>query len=270
MIVALLSPANAQFWGDSWGWGGRQQQRQQPYNPFGGSWGDRPGGFWGDRQTESPRYPRQKERVRETEREEPPDYSRAPPSSPRKDATVKIVVMGDANADWLAYGLEDAFSENTDIGIVRRHRTESGLIRYDQRRDTEWPQAAREIIAAEKPRYIVMMVGNNDRQPIREKISPAAPADCSAAEYAAWQGWERSSRIAITVGPGAASVRGAASRTQHHGGAVAPNFFWPLGVPFGSMGTRLRKTDRCNHRRAKERRSAGDLGWSPFPARSKG
>ena len=176
MIVALLSPANAQFWGDLWGWGGRQQQRQQPYNPFGGSWSDRPGGFWGDRQMESPRYPRQKERVRETEREEPPDYSRAPPSSPRKDATVKIVVMGDANADWLAYGLEDAFSENTDIGIVRRHRTESGLIRYDQRRDTEWPQAAREIIAAEKPRYIVMMVGNNDRQPIREKISPAAPA----------------------------------------------------------------------------------------------
>ena len=43
MIVALLSPANAQFWGDSWGWGGRQQQRQQPYNPFGGSWSDRPG-----------------------------------------------------------------------------------------------------------------------------------------------------------------------------------------------------------------------------------
>ena len=29
-----------------------------------------------------------------------PDYSRAPPATPRKDATVKIVVMGDANADW--------------------------------------------------------------------------------------------------------------------------------------------------------------------------
>ena len=29
-----------------------------------------------------------------------PDYSRAPPAAPRKDATVKIVVMGDANADW--------------------------------------------------------------------------------------------------------------------------------------------------------------------------
>ena len=58
--------------------------------------------------------------------------------------------MGDANADWLAYGLEDAFSEKPDIGIVRKHRTDSGLIRYDQRKDTEWPQVAREIIAAEK------------------------------------------------------------------------------------------------------------------------
>ena len=178
MTSALLAPANAQFWGDLWG--GRQQQqqqRQQPYNPFGG-WGDRPGGFWGDRQ-ESPRYPRQRERVREPEREEPPDYSHAPPATPRKDATIKILVMGDANADWLAYGLEDAFSEKPDIGVVRKHRTDFGLIRYDQRRDSEWPQAAREIIAAERPKYIVMMVGNNDRQTIREKAPPAVASDAA-------------------------------------------------------------------------------------------
>src|SRR5437870_13553996 len=106
------------------------------------------------------------------EREQPPDYSRAPPATPRKDATVKIVVMGDANADWLAYGLEDAFSEKPEIGIVRKHRTDSGLIRYDQRRDLDWPQVAREIIAAEKPKFIIMMIGNNDRQSIREKVPP--------------------------------------------------------------------------------------------------
>jgi hypothetical protein len=168
IIFALLLPANAQYWGDSWG--GRQQQRQQPYNPFGGYWGDRPG-FWGDRQWERPRYPRQ----REPEREQAPDYSRAPPATPRKDATIKIVVMGDANADWLAYGLEDAFSERPEIGVVRKHRTDSGLIHYDTRRDTEWPQVAREIIAAEKPKFIVMMIGNNDRQTIREKAPPPPP-----------------------------------------------------------------------------------------------
>src|SRR5262245_52281589 len=170
--LALLLPADAQYWG--YPWGGRQQQRQQFYNPFGGGfWGDRPG-YWGDRQ--APRSPRQRERAKEPEREQTPDYSRAPPATPRKDATVKIVVMGDANADWLAYGLEDAYSDNPDVGIVRKHRTDSGLISYDARPHTDWPQVAREIVAAEKPKIIVMMIGNNDRQTIREKVPPPPPS----------------------------------------------------------------------------------------------
>src|SRR5439155_10540116 len=165
IIFALSIPANAQ-WGNSWGW-----RQQQPYNPYGG------GDSWGYRQWErnpSPRL-RDRERPREVEKEQPPDYSHAPPATPRKDATVKVVVMGDANADWLAFGLEDAFSEKPEIGIVRKHRTDSGLVRYDQRRESEWPQVAREIITAEKPKFVVMMIGNNDRQTIREKAPPAAP-----------------------------------------------------------------------------------------------
>src|SRR5438034_3360758 len=180
LSFALLLPANAQFWGNSWG--GRQQQPQQPYNPYGQQPYNPYGGFGGDRQwgygdygqRERPSSPRQRERNREAEKEQPPDYSRAPPATPRKDATVKVVVMGDANADWLAYGLEDAFPEKPEIGIVRKHRTDSGLISYDARRDTDWPQVAREIIAVEKPKFIVMMIGNNDRQTIRERI-PAPP-----------------------------------------------------------------------------------------------
>jgi hypothetical protein len=173
IIFALLLPANAQYWGNSWG--GRQQQ---PYNPYGGGFGGyRQWDYWGYRPWERAPSPRLRERPREVEREQPPDYSHAPPATPRKDATVKVVVMGDANADWLAYGLEDAFSEKPEIGIVRKHRTDSGLIRYDQRRDTDWPQVAREIIAAEKPKFVVMMIGNNDRQTIREKAPPPAPAN---------------------------------------------------------------------------------------------
>src|SRR5262249_5534671 len=153
-------------------WGGRQQQPQQPYNSYGGFGGDRQWGYWG-----YPTSPRQREqrreRPREAEKQQPADYSHAPPAAPRKDATIKIVVMGDANADWL----EDASSEKTDIAIARKHRTDSGLIRYDQRRDSEWPQVAREIIAAEKPQLVVMMIGNNDRQTIREKAPPPAPAN---------------------------------------------------------------------------------------------
>jgi uncharacterized protein len=186
LSFALLPPAYAQFWGNSWG--GRQQQpqqrynpyAQQPYNPYGGFGGDRQWGY-GDYRQWGPSSPRQREqqrkRPREVEKEQPPDYSRAPPATPREDATIKVVVMGDANADWLAFGLEDAFSEKPEVGIVRKHRTDSGLIRYDQHRDSEWPQVAREIITAEKPKFVVMMIGNNDRQIIREKAPPPAPAN---------------------------------------------------------------------------------------------
>jgi hypothetical protein len=97
IIFALLLPANAQFWGNSWG--SRQQQPQQPYNPYGGFGGDRQWD-WGYRQRAPPR---QRERPREVEKEQLPDYSHAPSGTPRKDAAVKVVVMGDANADWVAY-----------------------------------------------------------------------------------------------------------------------------------------------------------------------
>src|SRR6516162_105835 len=91
LSFALLLPANAQFWGNSWG--GRQQQPQQSYNPYGGFWGDRQWGYGDYRQRERPS--RQRERPREVEKERPPDYSHAPPGTPRKDATVNVVVMGD-------------------------------------------------------------------------------------------------------------------------------------------------------------------------------
>jgi hypothetical protein len=151
LSLALLLPAQAQFWES---WGGRQQQR----------------GFW------SPFESRPQYRERDIQREVPVDSSRAPaPTQKKPEANTNIVVMGDAMADWLALGLEESFSEKPEIGIVRKHRTESGLIHYEQRRDVQWPQIAKEIIAAEKPKYIVMMVGNNDRQSIREKAPVARP-----------------------------------------------------------------------------------------------
>jgi hypothetical protein len=113
------------------------------------------------------------------------DYSRAP--APRKPDTApltNILVLGDSMADWLAYGLEDALSDAPEFGIIRKHRTTSGLIRYDQRADYDWTRAAREILAAEKPNFVVMMIGLQDRQSIRDRPTPArpaAPAEQSAA-----------------------------------------------------------------------------------------
>jgi uncharacterized protein len=105
------------------------------------------------------------------------DYSKAPP--PKKSdssPTTHIVVMGDAMADWLAYGLEDAFSESPEIGVVRKHRTYSGLIHGESKNAYDWPQAARDILVTEKADVIVMMIGMADRQAIREKQVRGTPA----------------------------------------------------------------------------------------------
>jgi hypothetical protein len=106
------------------------------------------------------------------------DYSRAPaPKKPDVAPTSTVMVFGDSMADWLAYGLEDALADQPELGVVRKHRTFSGLIRYDSRNENlDWLQVAREALNAEKPQYIVMMVGVYDRQPIRERVQPAAPA----------------------------------------------------------------------------------------------
>jgi len=162
--AAMLAPAAAQFW-NPFGFGGpRQPQRapqpqQQQYNPF--------GGFFGGPQEQKKAAPKA-------------DYSSAPPAPRRTPEaasaiTSPILVLGDSMADWLAYGLEDAFSEKPEFGIVRKHRTYAGLVRYDPRRDVEWPQVVREAIAADKPKFIVMMVGFHDRQPIRDRVPTTTP-----------------------------------------------------------------------------------------------
>jgi len=106
------------------------------------------------------------------------DFTRAPP--PRKLDTHpndNVLVLGDSMADWLAYGLEDALGDSPDLGVVRKHRASSGLIRYDSRNEAQdWAHVVREAIAEAKPKFVVMMLGLNDRQAIRERVQPARAA----------------------------------------------------------------------------------------------
>jgi len=60
-------------------------------------------------------------------------------------------------------GLEDAFAENRKFD-VRKNRAPRGLIRYDTRRETEWAQVVPRGDRGGKPKFIVMMIGVNDRQ----------------------------------------------------------------------------------------------------------
>jgi lysophospholipase L1-like esterase len=108
----------------------------------------------------------------------PVDSSRAPP--PRKQEaqpTRTVVVIGDSMADWLAYGLEEVYADRPDLGVVRKIRANSGLIHYEPRNDTlEWSQAVKDILAGDKPSAIVVMLGLNDRVPLRNPAPPREPA----------------------------------------------------------------------------------------------
>jgi hypothetical protein len=78
-------------------------------------------------------------------------------------------VLGDSMADWLAYGLEDAYAELPDMGVIRRHKSNSGLIKYQPKGEpSDWTGAAKGILASEKPDAIVVMLGLDDRVAIRE------------------------------------------------------------------------------------------------------
>jgi hypothetical protein len=77
-------------------------------------------------------------------------------------------------ADWLGYGLEEVFADAPEIGIVRKIRPYSGLVRYEAHNDAlEWPQALKDTLATEKPKVIVVMLGLNDRQTLRERLGQA-------------------------------------------------------------------------------------------------
>ena len=154
LLIGIAGPASAQFF--NFGGFGGPPQRQAPQRGGGGWFG---GDFFApfQQQQQSPQAPRQ-------------DFSRAPgPAKRDAPAERNVLVLGDAMADWLGYGLEDAYSEQPDMGVIRKHKTLSGLIKYQPRGEpADWAAAAKGILANEKPDAIVVMLGMHDRQAIRE------------------------------------------------------------------------------------------------------
>jgi lysophospholipase L1-like esterase len=66
---------------------------------------------------------------------------------------------------------------------VRKIRPTSGLIRYDSRNENlDWWQAAKDILATEKPSAIVVMLGLNDRISIRDRAPRGAAATTPAGQ----------------------------------------------------------------------------------------
>ncbi len=64
-----------------------------------------------------------------------------------------------------------SFAEQPEMGVIRKHKTVSGLIKYQPKGDpADWAAAAKGILATEKPDAIVVMLGLNDRMAIREPV----------------------------------------------------------------------------------------------------
>ena len=158
LLVGIVGPASAQFFNFG-NFGGPPRPAPPPRSGGGGWFG---GDLFAPFQQQAPQ-------------QRPQDFSRAPAPAKRDAAIMperNVLVLGDAMADWLAYGLEDAYSEQPDMGVIRKHKTVSGLIRYQPKGEpAEWAAAAKGILATEKPDAIVVMLGLNDRVAIRE---PAA------------------------------------------------------------------------------------------------
>jgi hypothetical protein len=155
---AVSEPARAQYRDDRYPFAHRQR------SGIGGFFGDlfgNPGGYRRYQPYEQP--PEQRSGA---------EHMRAPP--PHKvnkevTPTTSIVVLGDGMADWLAYGLEEAFSDQPEVAVSRQNKYNSGLLRYDAKGDLDWWHVARDILTREKANYVVMMLGVGDRENIRER-----------------------------------------------------------------------------------------------------
>ena len=156
LLVGIAGPASAQFFNFGNFGAPPRPPAAVPQQRGGGGWFGND--FFAPFQQQAP-----KRQVRE-------DFSKAPPAEKRDSpAERNILVLGDAMADWLAYGLEDAYSEQPDMGIIRKHKTVSGLIKYQPKGDpADWAAAAKGILATEKPDAIVVMLGLNDRVSMRD------------------------------------------------------------------------------------------------------
>jgi len=152
---------------------------------FGDFWNDRRSSnrnnffepFWGDRRPSRPNnsynpfY----------QRPQPQAYEPIKPPAQRKMETPPaetVVVIGDSFGEWLAYGLELVFAETPQIGIVRKIKPDLGLVRDNARLDApEWTQAVKDLLpASEKPNAIVVMLGVNDRAPLRDRPPATKPS----------------------------------------------------------------------------------------------
>ncbi|MGJ0505844.1 MAG: SGNH/GDSL hydrolase family protein [Methylocystis sp.] len=168
--------------------GAPQASAQDPFSEFFGSIFGSPGGR--SPQSHSPAQPRVR-RIMPHQENRPPTYwrsgdaSRAAKRAKRQEATPAesekpdaaanyfVAVMGDAFGEQLGNGLEETFADKPEIGILKKARESSGLVRDDY---YDWPKTARDLAnGPQKIDVAVIMIGSNDRQSLRDGAKSEEP-----------------------------------------------------------------------------------------------
>jgi hypothetical protein len=148
LMLGMAGPSSAQFFNF-----GGYQQRQQPQR--GGGWfgnEQRGGGWFGN----DPFAPNPQQYAPRHGRQAPPavreDFSKAPSPDTRNTVPERhILVLGDAHGGLARLWLEDVFADQPEMGVIRKHKTVSGLINYQPKGNpADWAAAAKGILATEK------------------------------------------------------------------------------------------------------------------------
>ncbi len=95
-----------------------------------------------------------------------PQDNAAAPADTRVEPRFFVAVIGDSLAQMLAQGLQDEFADVPEVQVLRKGRESSGLVRDDF---YDWPKAVRDLLSGpEHVTFAVMMIGSNDRQPLKD------------------------------------------------------------------------------------------------------
>ena len=143
----------------------QQQQQQQPMGFF--------DMLFGPRQVSPPPPQFQPPSVtRRAPRIEPLDSTPVVDVTPKDPKARKIMVIGDFVAGGLAWGLDQTFAAEPKVAVVDDSESSSGLVRDDY---YDWNAQLPTLLNKEKPDIIVMAIGANDRQPMRDPKARSAP-----------------------------------------------------------------------------------------------
>jgi hypothetical protein len=84
-----------------------------------------------------------------------------------------VVVFGDALAGYARQGLDAHFSDDQDVAVVSKVRTDANLVRTDP---ADWPNFIKATLdGGQKTSVAVVMLGTNDRQSIRDGEESVEP-----------------------------------------------------------------------------------------------